>query len=86
MRIENANPVVALQVVRGKKTENVSETNGVDRTSISQRASDLSVGLDALKSAPEERAELIQSLKAQIDAGTFVVDERALAAKLLGGK
>ena len=86
MRVENNNPILPLQVVRGKRVDAPEEAGEVDRASISRRAADLSVAFDALKNAPEVREDTVRELKAQIDAGTFVIDEGAIAAKLRGGK
>ena len=40
--------------------------------------------LKAIQNSPEVRAEKINALRAQIEAGTYHIDSRSLAMKLLG--
>ena len=41
-------------------------------------------GLEVLKQTPEVREARIKEIKAQIEAGTYQVDSRAIAHKMLG--
>lgn len=56
-----------------------------DQVAFSQRALDMQLARRALADVPPVRQELVQSLKARIEAGNYQVDAREVAQKMLGG-
>lgn len=57
-----------------------------DKVDVSNKAKQASALKAKLQSAPEVRIELVQRLKAQIDAGKYSVDPHKVAEKLLKSK
>ena len=53
-----------------------------DMVTLSSRAKDFSVAKKALVNTPDIRADKVQSIKAQIDAGTYNVSGMDVANKL----
>jgi negative regulator of flagellin synthesis FlgM len=53
-----------------------------DEASLSAEAQELLMARRAVQGAPDVRAERVAALRAEIDAGTYRVDEQALARKL----
>ncbi len=56
-----------------------------DSVEVSEQARLLGKLIQEAKGAPEEREALVAQLRAQVDAGTYTVDARTLAARLLPG-
>lgn len=85
MRIDNGLSVTAVNAVRGVRTRQVEEPGeGPDAADFSRHAADIGIALEALQATPDVREDQVQELKTQLDQGTFVIDEQALAEKLLG--
>ena len=66
----------------GKTKEADPEVRG-DRVSLSNDARLRTQAFSAAQAAPDVRQERVDALKAQVDNGTYVVDSRKVAAKLL---
>ena len=85
MRIDNGLSITATSAVRGVRARQVEEaTEGPDAADFSRHATDIGIALEALQATPDVREDQVQELKAQLEDGTFVIDEQALAEKLLG--
>lgn len=56
-----------------------------DSVEVSEYARLLGKLIQEAKGAPEERAALVAQLRSQVDAGTYTVDARKLAERLLPG-
>ncbi len=56
-----------------------------DRIELSEFARLVHRATDQVRASPAERADLIASLRAEIDAGTYTVDARLVAERLLAG-
>lgn len=91
----NANQVGAAQVSEQSKLQkkNVDAQSGAkpkptasatgDRVQISADASVLSQGLEAIKNSSDVRADRVAELKKSIQAGTYKVDGKKVAEKML---
>lgn len=55
-----------------------------DALVLSQQAAEVQAAHQALAAAPEARAELVESLKQQVAAGTYQVDAEKVAEKMVG--
>jgi len=56
----------------------------VDHQTVLEKQAQVQHALKAVYSSPEVRAEKINGLRAQIEAGTYQIDSTSLAMKLLG--
>ncbi|MFP3982614.1 MAG: flagellar biosynthesis anti-sigma factor FlgM [Desulfurivibrionaceae bacterium] len=54
-----------------------------DKVEISSRSRDIQKMEEMVKAAPEERTELVQSLKQKVESGEYKVDSREVAGKML---
>lgn len=57
-----------------------SASDGLSLSRKAQEAADLR---DTLRKAPEVRVDLVERIKARVEAGTYQVDPRAVAARML---
>lgn len=57
--------------------------DGMDKVDISASSRSFSTALRAVKDAPEVRMDKVKELQAQIQNGTYKVDSKALAEKIL---
>ncbi|WP_309694460.1 flagellar biosynthesis anti-sigma factor FlgM [Armatimonas sp.] len=86
MRVDNAMSISAINALRGVKSRrDDAPGEGPDAAVFSQRAKDIQTAFEALQATPEVRSAEVTVLRAQIEEGTFQVDEDALAEKLLRG-
>ncbi|MCX6365919.1 MAG: flagellar biosynthesis anti-sigma factor FlgM [Armatimonadetes bacterium] len=84
MRVDSGLSVSAIAALQRAKNRTIeSSGEGPDAAVISQRAEDIQTAFDALKTAPDVRSAEVAELRAQVEQGTFQVDEDALAEKLL---
>ena len=65
------------------KTDKTSRKGFSDAVSISSAGKDIQTDKAAVAGAPDVRSELTNSIKSQIDAGTYDVSADSLADKLL---
>lgn len=87
MRIDSGLSISAVNAVRAARARQAAEGSEEPSAAVfSRHAADIKVALDALKQTPDVREDEVAELKTQLDQGTFVVDEAALAEKLLGAK
>ncbi len=71
-----------------QRAESAAGTDGAgrdDSVEVSEYARLLGKLADPVRTAPEERAQLIARLRASIDTGTYNVDARKVAERLLPG-
>jgi negative regulator of flagellin synthesis FlgM len=61
-----------------------SSGGGDDRAEINPSARELSRALQQVDAAPDVRQSRVDELRAQVQAGTYVVDTTELARRLLG--
>ena len=67
-----------------KKTENTAKKGGFsDQLQISSMGKDLQVAKSAVAQAPDVRADVVASLKEQINNGTYQVSGESFAEKVL---
>lgn len=84
MRVEAYQQVQ--QIYKTKKvnqTQKASSTSQMDQLQISSFGKDIQTAKAAVADAPDVRAERIASIKAQMQNGTYKVDNAAFAEKLL---
>ncbi|MGN1197370.1 MAG: flagellar biosynthesis anti-sigma factor FlgM [Acetatifactor sp.] len=84
MRIEAYNQVQ--QIYQAKKINQTQKTGNVSRTDqlqISSFGKDIQVAKAALAGAPDVREQLTAPIKAQVQNGTYSVDNATFAEKLL---
>lgn len=85
MRIDSGFSVTAVNALQGARARQGGEADqGPGAPVLSRHAADIQIALDALKTTSDVREEQVEELKTQLAQGTFVVDEQALAQKLLG--
>lgn len=85
MRIESYSQIQSLYKTSGvRKTEKAKSTSGVsDQLSISSIGKDMKVAKDALAATPDVREDLVASVKARVQDGTYSVAAGSFADKLL---
>lgn len=85
MRIEAYNQVQQIykpkQPVRNQHTGGTS--HGADQLQLSTAGRDYQTAKSAVAAAPDVREDLVASIRARIDNGTYQVDNSAFAEKLL---
>lgn len=84
MRIEAYNQVQ--QIYQAKKINQTQKTGNVsctDQLQISSFGKDIQVAKAALAGAPDVREQLTAPIKAQVQNGTYIVDNATFAEKLL---
>lgn len=59
------------------------DKKGDDKVEISSRSRDIQKMEEMVNAAPEERAELVQSLKEKVENGEYKVDSREVAGDML---
>ncbi len=69
---------------RSRKTINLSSWEG--RVSSLEKSSSAKRAVYAAQALPKSRAARIEQLRAQVEAGTYKVDSRALARKMLANE
>ena len=63
-----------------KKKEGVQRS---DETTLSQEAQELLKARRAVQDSPDVRADVVAELQRQVQAGTYQVDDRSLARRLM---
>lgn len=84
MRIEAYTQVQ--QIYRSKKvnqTQKANSTSHVDQVQISSFGKEIQAAKAALAGSPDIREELTAPIKAQVQSGTYSVDNTAFAEKLI---
>lgn len=86
MRIDTNRPTQPVQSVQGtsaiRALEGANAIQG-DSLTISSKAADIRLAMEAIKNAPDAREAEVESLRAQVKQGSFEPDLEALAAKLV---
>jgi flagellar biosynthesis anti-sigma factor FlgM len=86
MRIDANRPTQQVQGVQGTSAlrglEGANAIQG-DSLTISSKAADIRLAMEAIKNAPDTREAEVESLRVQVEQGTFEADLEALAAKLV---
>lgn len=84
MRVEAYQQVQQIyQTKKVNQTQKVSSTSQMDQLQISSFGKDIQTAKAAVADVPDVRAERIASIKAQMQNGTYKVDNAAFAEKLL---
>jgi flagellar biosynthesis anti-sigma factor FlgM len=85
MRIDANRAAQPVRSIQGTTVRPLEGANAVpnDSVSISAKAADIRVAMEALKQAPEIREAEVEALRAQVEQGAFEPDLEALAAKLV---
>ena len=84
MRIEAYNQVHQIyQASKVNKTRQTGSVSHMDQLQFSSLGKEISTAQAALAAAPDIREELTAPIKAQIQNGTYSVDNASFAAKLL---
>lgn len=68
------------------KAKASSHTSNVDKVDVSERAVQVASLKAKLVTAPDVRMELVERIKAQVDAGNYNVDPYKVAEKMLRSK
>ena len=66
------------------KDPDVTVRRGTDALSISPRAQEIQKLIEVIRSLPDERAERVEALAKAVADGTYKVDAREIAEKILG--
>ena len=86
MRVTNAytayNVTPARTVVHAKRADTARQV--ADRVSFSNQAEDYKTARKAVAATPDIRVDLVNSIKAMIDAGTYSVSAGDVASRILG--
>ena len=64
----------------------VTGSVSTDRLALSQRAEEMKLARAAMAETPEVRADRVESLKAQIEAGTYQVNSSDVAERILNSR
>jgi negative regulator of flagellin synthesis FlgM len=56
---------------------------GTDKLVLSPQAAEIRAAHEALAAVPDTRTELVERLKAQVEAGTYEIDPDAIAEKMI---
>ena len=84
MRVEAYNQIQQLyQTSKVSKTRQSSSSSRVDQLQFSSLGKDIRAAQAAVAGAPAIREELTASIKAQVQSGTYKVDNASFADKLL---
>lgn len=87
MKIHNNNINKALNVynnqITANKTSKSERGKRPDQLNISSEARDFQIAMEQVKKQPEVRIEKVEALKKQIEAGTYNVDPRQIAEKMM---
>jgi len=85
MKVNNTDKVMGIYLnnmnnqVREKKVNHTKK----DKISISEEAKDFQFALELIKKLPDTRAEKVERLKREVQAGTYNVDGKKIAEKML---
>ena len=84
MRIEAYSQVIqAYQTKKATAPKTTTSTSFRDQLNISSVGKDIQVGKQAVKSAPDVRQELVDRIKASMEAGTYSVTPEQFAEKMI---
>ncbi|SCP97805.1 flagellar biosynthesis anti-sigma factor FlgM [Anaerobium acetethylicum] len=84
MRIEGYNQINSIyKTGQVKKIEAPVKTGATDQVQISQAGRDYQIAKKAVAETPDVREELVDSVKAKIDAGTYKVNADDFASKVI---
>lgn len=84
MRIEAYSQVIqAYQTKKANAPKTTTTAKFRDQLNISNIGMDIQVGKQAVKSAPDVRQELVDEIKARMDAGTYSVTPEQFADKMI---
>ena len=84
MRIEAYSQVIqAYQTKKASAPKTTTATNFRDQLNISSIGKDIQIGKQAVKNAPDVRQELVDQIKARMDAGTYSVTPEQFAEKMI---
>lgn len=87
VRIENngINKILNIYNNQGNvsKITKTDKTKKIDQLNISSTGRDFQIAMDEIKNKPEVRTEKIEELRKQIQAGTYKVDAKAIADKMI---
>jgi len=72
---------VAQQQVRRKEQQ--QEAPPEDKVELSSRAKDLQRAVEIVRATPEVRADKVAALKEKVDSGTYEVDSKQVASKMI---
>ena len=89
-KISSVNQIYKANKLDGKKavTEAVSTSNKKDQVQISKEAMDFQTVLKSMKqlnNLPDIREDIISPIKEKLDNGSYSVDSKSLAEKILSG-
>lgn len=87
MRIENngINKILNIYKNQGNvgKTTKSDKVKKTDQLNISSAGRDFQIAMDEIKNQPEIRTDKVEELKKQIETGTYKVDSKAIAEKMM---
>ena len=84
MRIEAYSQVIqAYQTKKASAPKTTTATNFRDQLNISSVGKDIHTGKQAVNSVPDVREDLVNQIKARMDAGTYEVTPEQFADKMI---
>ena len=87
IRVSSAYNAYTVQQTRGTAQNQRTERNrpDTDRVSLSAQAGDYQTARTAIANAPDIRDELVSNIQARLNAGTYNVSARDVAARIFQG-
>lgn len=86
MKINNISGILQSYNVSNRevsKNKKSTEPLREDKFEISQRAKEIAIARQALKDSPDVRMDKVQTIKEQLEQGTYSVDPLKIAQKML---
>ncbi|NLX63042.1 MAG: flagellar biosynthesis anti-sigma factor FlgM [Tissierellia bacterium] len=86
MKINKTNNILGIFFNRNtNKVDKSRNSNKKDKLEVSDKAKDFQVALEKFKSLPDIRKEKVERLKKEVQSGTYKVEGRRIAEKILEG-
>lgn len=85
MRIDRINKIIRANMknITPNTKLNKKDADNKDKLGLSEKAKDYKLAMDKINELPEIRQEKVDKLKKEIDAGTYQVDGRKIAKKMI---
>lgn len=82
-KVDKGDESAAASKVDKAKAKAKSQTSGKDRVSVSDDAKLVAEAAKAAQESPDIRVERVEALRSQVQAGTYNLDSRRIAQKLV---
>jgi len=86
MKINKTNNILGIFFnIEANKVGKNKGSGKKDRLEVSKQAKDFQIALDKFKALPDIREEKVERLKKEVQAGTYNIEGRRIAEKILEG-